>query len=190
MYPIRRVYPHVGFRLLQAAFRAATDTETFSPQEFVVQYAAERFGLSVAQGRRLWSALVENSTVADATVDLRPLLRKAARAKRCLAELRPQRNQTEFAHLRLMADLRDHHLRFKRTERRIHSKAFHGRHIAAVLPQLRALLRESSRLDLRCRILLKNNLYPDELQVDLDYRSKKLRQLYARLARTGRPGKS
>ena len=189
-YPIRRVYPHAGFRILQAAFWAAIEREAFSPQEFVVQYAAERFGLAADPGRRLWSALKENSTVEDVTIDLPPLLRKSARAKRCLGELRPQKNQVEFAHLRLMADLRDHHLRFKRVERRVHSKAFHGRHIAAVLPQLRALLREARQLDVRYWHLLRGNLYPNEFPTELDYRSKKLRQLYARLARAGRSGKS
>jgi hypothetical protein len=191
--PMRRVYPVSGFGILRQAFRAALDAtaagQPFAPQAFVTDYARTRFGLDARGGRALWTALDADATPVSPGVDLAALHRSARSASRLLARLRPRRNATEFAHLRLMADLREFHIRFKRVETRLQSSWFTATRRPAATRQLAALLKESGALDRRFARLNRGFLYPEELVEEARYRSARLRHLHARLALAGREQK-
>ncbi|MCC6415116.1 MAG: glycoside hydrolase family 20, partial [Opitutaceae bacterium] len=185
--PIRRVYPHNGFRILLAAFAQALRDETpLEAAPFVASYARERFGLSSADGDRLWRALNHDATPMAAGTPIEPALRSITAARRLFQRLRPIRHQTEFAHLKLMIDLRHHHLRFKKIERAVNSSLFRARQAARYSLQLGGLLREARNLDRRYAALQTGFLQREEIAEDMAYRSRKLRLLHARLARTSR----
>ncbi|EIP97731.1 N-acetyl-beta-hexosaminidase [Opitutaceae bacterium TAV1] len=188
--PVRRVYPLSGFDILKQAFRVALDatdaSQPFVPEAFVINYARTRFGLGDHGGRALWRALNADMRPASPGIDLAMLHRSARAASHLLASLRPRRHATEFAHLRLMADLREFHLRFKIAELRFQSAWFTAARRPAAVRLLAGLLKESDALDRRFARLNRGFLYPEELAEETRYRSARLRHLHARLARTGR----
>lgn len=187
LLPMRRVYPLSGFTILLHAFREALRADRpFDPRRFVVSYAGERFGLDARAGAALWRALTADATLPQPGADLRPAAASARGARRTLAALRPKRNRTEFAHLLLMADLREFHLRFKLLEERLNSPWLTSARRPVARRSLAALLRESAKLDRRFATLNRDVLHPGELAEELAYRSKKLRGLHDRLSRRGR----
>jgi hexosaminidase len=182
--PVRRVYPLAGFRILVAAFRAALDSRgPLDPRRFVIGYARARFGLSPRDGARLWSALALDATPLDRDVDFAAVLRRAKRSRDILRRLRPRQNKPEFAHLVLMADLREFHARFKAWEAHLQSPAFTARALPAARARGSALLAESGRLARRFERLNRGTLHPAELAAEHDFRFGKLRRLHARLRR-------
>ncbi len=187
MHPMRRVYPLAGFRILMAAYaEALTQHQPLEPQEFVKRYAEERFGLSPREGARLWQALTCDATPGKLGVEIGPLLAKAQKSSRLLASLDPHRHTIEFEHLRLMADLREFHLRFKKLEAEIQSAAFTAVQVPQKARALDRLVEESEALDHQFIKLNRGFLYDRALVEEIEARSKKLRGLSDRLARVGR----
>jgi hypothetical protein len=187
MFPIDRRYPHAGFRILQAAFiEAVSGDAPLDPEAFVTDYAQERFGLDANGGRRLWRALTLGE--AEAVADNWPAARKpAAEARRILLALQPRRNIREFSHLRLMADLRDHHIRFRLAELACfsHPRPPSPRAVEKLLPPL---LAEAGQLQRRFAALNKDAIYSGEMPLEEEYRFGGIRKLRARLGKTGRTG--
>ncbi len=187
LLPMRRVYPISGFTVLLHAFREALDpSRPFDPKAFVIAYARDRFGLDARGGADLWRALSSDATLLEPGVKTGPVAASARRAKNIFATLRPARNHEEFAHLRLMADLREFHVRFKILEERLNSPWLTSARRSRAVRELAALLRESAELDLRFSRLNGDVLHPAELLEENEYRSKKLRVLHDRLTRQGR----
>ncbi len=187
LLPMRRVYPISGFNILLQAFREALNPgRVFDPKAFVVAYARDHFGLDARAGATLWRALVADASLIQPGANPAPVVAAAGRARQAFAKLRPTRNRDEFAHLRLMADLREFHVRFKAIESRLNSPWFTPARQPQVRKALAALLRESISLDRRFAKLNQDVLHPGELREELDYRTKKLRVLHDRLARRGR----
>lgn len=191
MFPTRHVYPLSGFRMLLAAYaESLQQSESIVPEEFVKRYAVERFGLSLREGARLWRALVSDATPIQPETDLEDLYEKAQKARRLLAMLNPRRNKREFAHLRLMADFREFHARYKKLEGEIQSPAFSSARIPQEVRGLAQLIEESEALDERFMELNRGFLYDRALLEEAQSRSKKLRKLYERLSRMGRKRQS
>ncbi len=185
--PMRRVYPLSGFRILLDTFaRACQSADPIQPEDAVVTYARERFGLTTAQGRSLWHALSADATLIERDTDLRPVLRSARLAQRLLRKLRPAKNSAEFAHYLLMADLREFHLRFKQIEARLNAPRTTSATTGRALAALKIMLRESAALSHRFVRLNAGFLQPGELSAEAAYRTRKLRALHDRLARAGR----
>jgi hypothetical protein len=187
LLPMRRVYPITGFTILLHAFRESLRVDrAFDPKAFVVSYARDRFGLDARAGSALWRALTADATLIQPGVKLGPIGASTRRAAKIFASLRPTRNKTEFAHLRLMADLRDFHVRFKVLETRLNSSWLTPARQPRACRELAALRRESLRLDQRFARLNRDVLHPVELAEELAYRSKKLRALHDHVSRRGR----
>jgi hexosaminidase len=182
MHTMRHVYPLAGFRILQAAYaESLRDDRPLTPQKFVQRYAAERFGLPAADGAKLWQVLAREVTEIKPGDEIAGPLADARQAQSLLASLAPRRQLIEFEHLRLMADLREFHLRFKQLERQIQAGRASG--------QIRALARlieESELLDQRFIKANRGFLHEKALAEEIIVRSKKLRRLYDRLTRAGR----
>lgn len=184
LLPVRRVYPLAGFNILRAAFRAAVQpSPAFDPEAFVIGYAQERFGLTSRQGASLWRALTLDATPLAAGADLKAIGAKARTARRVFARLKPARHAAEFAHLRLMADLREFHVRCKTWEAKLNSPWFTAARLAPARAGTAALLAESHTLARRFTRLNRDNLHADELDAENAYRFGTLHQLHARLAR-------
>lgn len=188
LVPMRRVYPLAGFRILLRAFAAASaqSTADFDPRDFVIAYGRTRFGLSPSSAALLWTALTLDEKPAAPGSVLPALLRHARRAKRLLHALKPTHGLREFSHFTLMADLREFHLRFKVLEAKIQSPWLTSTRLPTACLALERLLPEARTLDQRFRQINRAWLHPHELDTETDYRFEKLRQLHARLARTGR----
>lgn len=187
LFPMRRVYPFAGFRILFDAFREAVGShEALDPAKFVKAYARERFGLTALEGGRLWQALTAEAEVLAPGQAVAPVLEKAVKAQGMLAAMRPVRNREEFAHLRLISDLRVHDLRFKEIEARAQSKWFDSSRAGEVADELDGLLKDGDVLDARFRKLNRKGLYPVELEEEIAYRRRKFRELHARVTRAGR----
>jgi hypothetical protein len=187
LHPIRRVYPLSGFRILLAAYvEALKQSNPIDPQDFVKEYAAERFGLSPHDGDKLWQALTLDATLIQPGMDVGPINRKAQKSKRLLAAIHPNRHENEFEHLRLMADLREYHMRFKRLESEIQSPQFSSAQIRQKTRMLEKLLKESITLDQRFMELNTGFLHESAIAEEAEAHTKKLRKLYDRLSRAGR----
>ena len=187
LYPIRRVYPLAGFRILLVAFaRAVQRAGAFDPEAFVVEYAAERFGLTRAAGKQLWKALILGEDLAKSGADPALASKLAARAKAAIHRLQPRRNKREFEHLRLMADLRDHHLQTAEIDAQANSERFKARQAPALSARLEPLLAEAKKLGRRFASLNRGEVYPAEMLQEEAYRFGRLKLLHARLSRLGR----
>ena len=187
MYPMRRVYPLAGFKILLAAYAQSLRQNTpIVPREFVKDYAVERFGLAPRDGGKLWRALTLDATPIQPQVDVVTIHEKAEKAKRLMASLRPRRHLSEFEHLRLMVDLREFHVRFKKLECEIQSGEFTSTQIPVKIRALERLLGESETLDRRFIKANRGSLYGKALAEEIEARSKKLQRLYDRLTRSGR----
>lgn len=187
LFPIRRVYPHSGFRLLLAAFaRAVGQAEPLDAAEFVRDYGVDRFGLTAGQARRLWRALDREASPPGRDADPAPLLRSAAAAARLVGSLRPRRHREEFAHLRLMCDLRLHDLRFRQVERLVQSPRADRRGLRREARRLDALRAAARGLDRRFARLQRAFLQAAEIREENAYRNRRLHELQARLHHLGR----
>lgn len=185
MHTIRRVYPLAGFRVLLAAFAEAV-RKPLDPEAFLTRYARERFGLDEEAAGKLWAAFTAEQAVVEPGTEIAPVLKLAREARDTLRGLRPERNADEFAHYRLMFDLRVHYLRFKQLEAEIQSPQFTAERIPAMRDALDRLIEESRHLELRFSSLNQENLYPEGVLEESEYRTGKLRHLHARLSRSGR----
>jgi hypothetical protein len=187
LFPMRRVYPLGGFRILLDAFsQAALNTLTFDPAKFVQDYAQLRFGLMAAEGKRLWQALTTNEETVTPGNVVAPALQKARRAQRLLAAMKPAKHRTEFQHLQLMADLRLQDLLVKEWERKLQSSWYTAARQAQAAEGLAQLLRETDDLNRHFRQLNRQALHPGEMEEEINYRTVKLRELHARVSRQGR----
>jgi hexosaminidase len=117
---------------------------------------------------------------------IEPVLQQARKAKRIFASLAPRQHIGEFEHLRLMADLREFHVRFKKLEREIQSAEFTTEQIPQKARTLERLMEESEMLDHRFIRANRGFLYEKALAEEIEARSKKLHRLYDRLTRSGR----
>jgi hexosaminidase len=187
MEQIRNTYPLSGFRILVAAYaQALKQPGPINPQNFVVQYAGERFGLEGNDPEKFWQALI---------VPPEPIVEGQPTSSRSIAEMRatldtareimnglkPVRNQKEFEHFRLMLDLRDHYLAFKELEAKYNSENFTRKDVKQLIPELEQLLAGSKNLDKRFSSLNKEFLYDSEIQDQNRIRNLKLHELYHRL---------
>ncbi|MEO8206626.1 MAG: glycoside hydrolase family 20, partial [Chthoniobacterales bacterium] len=188
--PMRRVYPLAGFRILAAAnIEAVKNKSPLSPKKFVIRYTQERFGLSARDGARLYDALTTNEAFLPSGVDAKVLekaAKAAVKARRTLHALKPLRNKTELAHIQLMADFRELHTRLRKVEARIQSEKFALSHVPALQKELTKLVQENKKATSRYLKLNRAYLYPQQLEEETAYRTKKLHLLHQRLSRAGR----
>lgn len=185
MHPVRRVYPMEGFRILFDAFVAALGAETkWVPEEFVRAYAVDHFGFAKPDAGKLWAVLQEGGEMVGPATEIGPLYLKALRAQRLLRRLKPSKNARDFAHLRLMVDLREHYLSGKALEARANRPSF--RATSLFLANMNAWLKSSTWLHQRFVRLNRGNLYAAEQRAEFAFRTAVLRALSERLTRAGR----
>lgn len=187
LHPIRRVLPHSGMKALTAAFVQATKQEKpLDIDEFVVAYAVENFECSEQEGQGFLKALKLMDFPPSQPKNTRESHGKARTAQRTLKQISVRKNKKEFRRYELMADLLEYHLRTVLLEDLVQGTAF----TISYLPRLRSraarLRQEGEILNLRYIELYQGELYPSELKEEVDYRLKGIREMDARLNRTGR----
>jgi hypothetical protein len=188
MYTIRHVYPLSGFRMLVTAFaEALKNAAHINPKSFVMQYSAERFGMSSKSTLKFWNILGTLSTHVESKRTpggkrSSSLLREAMSAGRVLKGLKPLRNRRELEHFVLMLDLRINYLSFKVIEDQYQSPACRATQLPALRRKLKKVIEQTPELDTRYLQLNKGYLYASELQNENQIRNKKMKLLYDRVA--------
>jgi hexosaminidase len=191
LYAIRHVYPISGFNILLAAYiESIKSSNTLDIEKFVRDYCKTRYGFNKNQSAEFWKAIttapyqvMQGEVVAHAQVSIKQLLDSTKQVAQTLNSLSPLKNQVEFAHYRLMTDIRIHYLKYEEIEKRVNSASFTIDDVPAILAQLKNLMAAGAELDKRFIALNKDYLYPSELMEESELRNVKVRLLYQRLSR-------
>lgn len=163
MLAIRQVYPLSGFRILMAAYARSLGQEApLNPHDFIMEYAAERFGFDQKSVERFSQQLFAD----------RPDYKG----------LNPKQNKTEFDHIRLMADIRALYLDYKAVEAFSQSEGFDLSKKATVARKMKALLPRLKPLSTRFSALQKGYLFKGEIEAQNRTRERAIRLWCDRLS--------
>jgi len=170
MFPIRDVYPLSGFQILIEAYaKAVHSSQPIDPEDFVVDYAQKRYGLSKSGGVKLWdyfkhtqvqliNGVPENGISVQQTAD------EFRKIKKLVYQLKPARHKEEFEHYRLMADIREFYLSVMELESMTDSYQGGTRALEKLRGHLKQLLGLSKDLDKRFIALNRGYLHEAELE--------------------------
>lgn len=187
MLQIRNNYPLSGFRILVASYaEALKQREPLQPEEFIVQYASDRFGFSSEESQRFKEALfIPQELIREGkpvtSLSIADLQQETAKARSILYQLTPKSNLKEFAHFLLMIDLRAFYLEFKEMKAIYNSDTFNRDLAKELLPQMEALIRHSKELDDRFCKLQKGFLHDREIEAQNQFRRLDLLETYHRM---------
>jgi len=189
MVQLRNTYPLSGFRILIASYAEALKTkDTLDTDRFIKNYAKTRFGLSTDDTRRFVTFL---NSKPELIVNGKPKESESIAAmieyfdpiRDELLKVEVKNHQDEFAHFKLMADLRMHYLNFKQIEAAYNSKGYTSDQAQQLLKQLDVLLAEAKDLNERFYSLNKGFLYDAELKDQNALRLQQVEVLYDRLSK-------
>lgn len=159
LQPIREVYPAQAFDILWQAFFEAVNYSGVLRGDFVPDYLEKHFGLKSDDARMLadYFALPQNTVTGKRFSDEAISSEQSGtlRVKDMLGNVHPRANKKDYAHLKLMIDIRSNYLEFKSVECGYESGSL-GRPETA--RKLKGLLKESSRLQKKFIRLNKNAL--------------------------------
>ena len=189
LIPVRNVYPISGFRILIAAYAQSMHQKApLDIKKFISSYCEERFGLNNQQSLQFWKALkglpymIRNDKVSDhpeLTVSM--LLDTVRYDQKILNKIKPLRNQEEFAHFRLMTDIRENYLSFKKIEAEVNSPDFNEEMLPQALNGLEEILNKDKSIKNRFTKLNRNLLYPGQIEEENQTRIRSVKLLYQRL---------
>ena len=187
LYAIRRVYPITGFNMLIAAyFESIKNNKPLAINEFVQNYCYTNYGFDKATALSFWKAInttsyeVNQGKVIGSELSIDQLLDSATNAANVLRTLKPLKNQEEFEHYRLMADIRQQYLTYMSVEIAANSPSFTLDQVPGAIKKLKSL--QTADLDKRFIKLNGTTFYPAELKEENDLRNAKIKILYNRLA--------
>lgn len=189
LFPIRHVYPISGFRILIAAYaQGFQDTKGLDIVGFIVSYCDERFGLNKKQALQFWEALkgipyqiLDTKVEENKELTVAMLLDSARQDNKVIHNLVPLKNQNEFAHFRLMSDIRENYLSFKQVEVIVNSPEFNSEMLPEVLKSLEMILEKDKNIKARFTELNSYLLYPGQIEEENQTRIKRVQLLYERL---------
>ena len=164
MEQVRNVYPLNGFHMLLEAYsKSISQPEPLNPEQFVTEYAQTRFGLTKEEGNTLWQIISTPQEVvrkgkSPTGISITDMVAQSKKMCDMLYQLSPQKNLTEFSHLKLMFDIRLNYLRFKEIETVYESDSFNRSKAKEFLSKLEVVLAEEKKLDNRFTLLQKGFL--------------------------------
>ena len=191
LYAIRHVYPITGFNMLLKAYTQSLRTDKpLDIPDFIRAYSKQQFGFDAQQAGAFWKALTttpyevkQGEVIAPQPMTVQQLTDSQSTAVKTLYRLTPTKNKEEFAHYRLMADIRMQYLNYQKIEREVNMPSFTKAQLPAVVKQLKQLLADSKKIDQRFIELNKSTLYMSELIEENNLRDSKINLLYQRLAK-------
>lgn len=188
LYPIRRVYPISGFHMSVAAFLESVKTaKVLDIRHFVNSYGALQYGFDEASSQRFWKAIcavpyeVTQGKPVGTALSIDEMADSTRLAAQVLEQLRPSRNEKEFEHYRLMAEIRLQYLRYQSIESRANAADMNAEKLIALIGELDAL--DTEALDRKFAELNAEVLYPAEIIDENELRNGKIKGLSARLKR-------
>jgi hypothetical protein len=190
LYAIRHVYPLSGFNMSIAAyFDVLKSNLPLNITNFVYNYGQNQFGFDKAGAISFWDALktapyeIQQGEVKSPTpLSVSQLLDSCTIARQKLYALKPTKNQQEFEHFKLMADIRVYYLTYQAIEEQVNEASFDNTQKPAVIAALKQLLATSKSLDERFEQLNKDFLNPSAIQAENELRNMKVIGLFDRLA--------
>ncbi|MBL8024882.1 MAG: family 20 glycosylhydrolase [Fibrobacteres bacterium] len=196
MFPIRRVFPLKGCRLLLKAFTEALQTEKpLDINAFTENYASSRYGLSKQDAVKFRKAIFSDASAffSDSSAlmigaelnkkDPAAILKEVKKAFDIMKKLTPKTNVSEFKLYLLYFTIRCHYIAFKSIEARVIDKKFKPSAISGVVKELRLLLKEADSIDKQFEKAFDDYLFPAEIREENRYRRRKIASLCERLAR-------
>jgi hexosaminidase len=189
LYAIRHVYPLSGFDILVDAFTAALATDSLNIDKFIARYCNDRFGFDEKQSRRFLQALYvpqfqvnTGKVVSPDSMSIQQLLDANQDAITTLYDLKPQKNNDEFDHFRLMRDIRHYYLNFQLIQQELNDFGFQKTQKSAMIQRLSALLATSKKLDERFTRANNGFLNPSEIAEENEIRNMPVKNLFGRLS--------
>jgi hypothetical protein len=191
LYAIRHVYPLSGFNILTDAYLETIKSgQPLNIDDFIQRYCKDHFGFTRDQSIDFWTALKttpyeikQGKVMSPDPMTVQQLLDSNRLAVKLLYSLTPAKGQQEYAHFKLMADIRNYYLRYQVIEKQVNDPAFTIAQNAAVLDSLSKLLADSKGLDTRFAALNKGFLHPSQIEEENQIRNAKVIILYDRLSR-------
>ena len=191
LYAIRHVYPVTGFNILLKAYTQSLRTDKpLDIPVFISTYSKQQYGFDEEQAAAFWKALTttpyeikQGEVIAPIPITVQQLADSQATAVKTLYRLNPLKNKEEFAHYRLMADIRMLYLNYQKIEKQVNMPSFTKAQLPAVIQQLKQLLSDAKKIDQRFIDLNKNTLYMAELKEENNLRDTKINLLYQRLTK-------
>lgn len=187
--PLRRVYPITGFDILLSAFGKAVNQVTpLNIPEFVKNYANKEFGLDKNHSKLFYYALFTSQPVFNeqqpqpkeqVQQTLKMAVDSAQFVSNTLKQLTPAKNKTQFAHLRLMADIRAFYLQLLQLKKQVNTDEILPLHFPIYLSKTRALMQQSLELNKRFTALNSSVLYPAAIKEENDLRNQAFKLFYA-----------
>lgn len=189
MVQVRNVYPMSGFRILISSFAKALQTEKpIDPKSFVLKYGKDRFDLNTTDAQNLLDFLffppeliVHDKPVSSKSIS--EMKRKYAKVRDPLKKIKPKNHKKEFAHFKLMADLRMHYLDFKEVQSTYNSESFRASQSPKLIKKLDRMLVDAKKLSRRFFKLNKGFLYDAELKEQNRLRMQPIKVLRDRLTK-------
>lgn len=189
MYPIRQVYPMSGFQILIDAFcKAIADDESLDIDKFILSYASERYGLSEEDSSiflsyfKLPQARVRGGRDTNG-VEMVQLLKDIELLKSNFDKISARRNVDEFAHYKLMLDLRVNYLKYKEIEFEYNSQRYNVKMAEKLAERLEKVMLQSDKLSEAFIKLNKGYLKSGQLEDINSFRTMKMKDFYGRLKR-------
>lgn len=190
-YAIRHVYPISGFNILIAAYaQSIRQSKPLEIEPFVTKYCGEHYGLSRTASARFWQALkaapypIAHGKVESKTpMSIKDLLDSVRIADKILSDLHPTKNNKEFAHYKLMTDIRLRYVEFEYILHTVNGPSFTIAGAPAILRELKALIDKGKILDVQFIALNKGYMHDTELKQENDLRNARIQLLYDRLSR-------
>lgn len=180
MEQVRNVYPLNGFRMLLAAYsKSLNQQEPLNPEQFVIEYSQSRFGLTKDESNMLCHLLMKPQEVirkgkSVSGIPINEVVELTRNARNQLYQLHPKKNLTEFAHLKLMFDIRLNYLEFKKIESIYQSESYERSKAGDLLAKLKKVISEEKKIDKRFAVLQHNFLTEREIQEMNDIRKRKM----------------
>ena len=186
LHAIRRVYPLSGFNLLvDAFFKSLASKQAIAPADFVTNYAANQYGLSASGAKLFWHALklapyeVNQGKVSKQELTVKQLKDSAWYTWDTLKSLKVTKNEKEYAHYVLMANIRYNYLVCMEVEGELNGQGFNKKQAAMLLKQLSGL--NLSEVDAQFARLNSNFLYDMEIAEEARLRNFRYTDLLTRL---------
>lgn len=118
--PVREVYPFQAFDILWQAFFEAVESTAPLRDDYINDYLVNHFGLTAHEKDILAGYFVlPQNVISGKSFSIQTIESECAGAievRELMDSVHPTRNKKDFAHLRLMLDIRINYLRFKEVE--------------------------------------------------------------------------
>lgn len=189
MVQLRNTYPLSAFRISIASYAQALKTkEPIHPEKFILDYGKNHFGLSDVNAQQLLAFLYASPELIvngkpTKSKNIAEMKANFALVRNQLNNIKPKQNKEEFAHFKLMADLRMHYLDFKEVNSEYNSTDFSVDQTPELLKKLDQILKEGKELGKRFYDLNEDFIYDSELKEQNELRIEPITVLYNRLAK-------